>query len=61
MYFVLRELFAEYGAWYQLLLGLIAMATMVWAPQGLWGLAAARWGWSVWPTQRRLAPAPAAR
>lgn len=54
VFFALRELFADYGAWYQLLLGLVAMATMVWAPKGLWGLAAERWGWSVWPTGRLL-------
>jgi branched-chain amino acid transport system permease protein len=57
VFFLLRELFAAQGAWYQLLLGGIAMAVMVWAPQGLWGLAAQRWGWALWPTQRRLAPA----
>lgn len=59
VYFALRECFAGYGAWYQLLLGAVAMAAMVWAPQGLWGLAARHWGWSLWPTQRRFG-APAA-
>lgn len=54
VYFALREVFAGYGAWYQLLLGAVAMATMVWAPQGLWGLAAKHWGWVLWPTQRRM-------
>jgi len=54
VYFVLRELFAEYGAWYQLLLGAMAIAVMLWSPQGLWGLIKQRSGWSLWPTQRRL-------
>jgi len=54
VYFVLRELFAEYGAWYQLLLGAIAIAVMLWSPQGLWGLIQRRWGGAVWPVQRRL-------
>lgn len=38
IYFVLREFFAEYGAWYFIGLGLLAMAVMVGAPGGLWGL-----------------------
>jgi len=54
VYFILRGLFAEYGAWYQLLLGSIAIAVMLWSPQGLWGLIHRRWRWSLWPTQRRL-------
>jgi len=54
VFFTLRELFAQYGAWYQLLLGCIALAVMLWSPQGLWGLIRQRWGWSVWPVQRRL-------
>jgi len=54
VFFVLRGLFAEYGAWYQLLLGAIAIAVMLWSPQGLWGIMQRRWGWSLWPTGRRI-------
>jgi len=54
IYFVLREMFAQYGAWYQLLLGSIAIAVMLWSPQGVWGMLHKRWGWTVWPTGRRL-------
>jgi len=54
VYFVLRELFAQYGAWYQLLLGAIAIAVMLYSPHGLWGLIQRRWSGSLWPTQRRL-------
>jgi len=54
VYFILRGLFAEYGAWYQLLLGAIAISVMLWSPQGVWGLIHRRWGWSIWPTGRRL-------
>lgn len=36
-YFTLRELFANYGSWYLIGLGLLAMAVMVLAPAGLWG------------------------
>lgn len=54
IYFALRGLLADYGAWYQLVMGLIAIVIMVWAPQGLWGLAERRWGWAIWPTRRVL-------
>jgi branched-chain amino acid transport system permease protein len=27
---------------------------MLWAPKGLWGLIADRFGWQVFPLQRRL-------
>jgi len=54
VYFTLREFFAQYGAWYQILLGLIAIAVMIGSPQGLWGLVQGRWGWSIWPTRRRV-------
>ncbi|MDO9134296.1 branched-chain amino acid ABC transporter permease [Hydrogenophaga sp.] len=37
VYMLLRENFAELGAWYFIGLGLLAMAVMVAAPGGLWG------------------------
>jgi branched-chain amino acid transport system permease protein len=56
VYFVLQDFFAAWGAWYQLMLGTLAIAMMLWAPQGLWGLIAGRWGFAVWPTRRLLSP-----
>lgn len=43
IYFLLRELSADYGVWYFVALGLIAIATMVLSPQGTWGLVLRRW------------------
>jgi branched-chain amino acid transport system permease protein len=43
IYFLLRELSANYGVWYFVALGLIAIATMVLSPQGTWGLVLRRW------------------
>ncbi|MGQ2924256.1 MAG: ABC transporter permease subunit [Hydrogenophaga sp.] len=37
VYFVLREVFADFGAWYFIGLGSLAIAVMVLAPAGLWG------------------------
>jgi branched-chain amino acid transport system permease protein len=49
LYFGLREWLADYGTWYIIALGLIAIATMVWAPQGLWGTLSRRWRISLFP------------
>lgn len=43
LYFVLREAFAQYGAWYFVGLGSLAIATMVAAPGGAWSLITQRW------------------
>jgi branched-chain amino acid transport system permease protein len=54
VFFLLREWLADYGAWYMILLGTIAVLVMVGCPQGLWGLLAERWGLSVVPLRRRF-------
>lgn len=50
----LQTAFADYGSWYLLALGLIAIAVMLFAPRGLWGLFADRTGLAFFPVQRRL-------
>lgn len=50
----LQTAFADYGSWYLLALGVIAIAVMLLAPRGLWGLVADRWGIALFPVQRRL-------
>jgi branched-chain amino acid transport system permease protein len=54
VFFVLRELLADYGAWYMILLGSLAVVTMMRYPQGLWGLLAERWDLHVFPVRRRV-------
>jgi branched-chain amino acid transport system permease protein len=53
VFFLLRELLSDYGAWYLILLGSVAVLVMLVCPQGLWGLVAERWGLSLFPLQRR--------
>jgi branched-chain amino acid transport system permease protein len=53
VFFVMRELLADYGAWYLILLGGVAVVVMLVCPQGLWGLVAERWGLSLFPLRRR--------
>jgi len=38
LYFTLRELFADYGTWYFIGLGSLAMLVMIVAPSGIWGI-----------------------
>ncbi len=54
VYFVLRDLLADYGSWYLIAMGLIAIAVMVWARRGLWGLLLARYDLRFFPVQRRV-------
>jgi branched-chain amino acid transport system permease protein len=50
----LQTAFADYGSWYLLALGLLAIGTMLFAPRGLWGLVTDRTGLALFPVQRRL-------
>lgn len=59
VFFVLRELLADYGSWYMILLGTLAVLAMMRYPQGLWGLLAERWELRLFPVERRVREAPA--
>ncbi len=50
----LQTALADYGSWYLLTLGLIAIAVMLFAPRGLWGLLSERTGLQLFPIRRRL-------
>ena len=54
VFFLLRETLADYGAWYMILLGGLAVVAMLRFPQGVWGLVAARWDIRFFPVQRRV-------
>ena len=54
VFYILQSTLADYGAWYLLTLGLIAIAVMLFAPRGLWGLLSDRTGLHLFPVQRRL-------
>jgi branched-chain amino acid transport system permease protein len=65
IFFLLRQLFADLGSLYLLMLGAVAIAIMLFAPRGVWGLLADRFGLQIFPLQRRVAfaddPAKAGR
>ena len=53
LYFVLRELFAGYGTWYFIGIGVLAMLVMVVAPGGMWSLVNRRGVFDVFAIRRR--------
>lgn len=50
----LQTALSDYGSWYLLTLGLLAIAVMLFAPRGLWGLLSDRTGLQLFPIRRRL-------
>lgn len=54
VFFILQSLLADYGSWYLMTLGAIAIAIMLFAPRGLWGLITDRTGIQLFPVRRRL-------
>jgi branched-chain amino acid transport system permease protein len=56
IFFVLQQTLASYGAWYLIVLGLVAMAVAIWARRGLWGLIADRFNIRIFPVGYWLWP-----
>jgi len=54
IFFFLRQTLADLGSLYLLIMGAVAIVVMLWAPKGLWGLIAERFGWQALPLQRHL-------
>jgi branched-chain amino acid transport system permease protein len=54
VFFLLRQTLADLGTLYLLMLGAVAIVVMLWAPKGLWGLLVERFGFEVFPLERRV-------
>jgi len=54
IFFVLRQTLADLGTIYLMMLGLVAIVIMLAAPKGLWGLVVERFGWQLFPLERRV-------
>lgn len=54
VFFALQALLADYGSWYLMVLGMLGIAIMLFAPRGLWGLFSDRTGIQLFPIRRRL-------
>jgi branched-chain amino acid transport system permease protein len=58
IFFLLRQTLADLGALYLMLLGGVAIVVMLVWPKGAWGAVVARWGFEVFPLERRLVIIP---
>jgi len=56
IFWALNKFFSDYGSWYLMGLGLLAILVTIFFKQGLWGWAQQRYGWVLFPTQRTLRP-----
>src|SRR5580698_6392067 len=54
VFFLLRQTLADLGTIYLMMLGLVAILIMLAAPKGIWGLVVARFGFSVFPLERKV-------
>ena len=55
LFWVLNKFFADYGSWYLIGLGVLAIVVTLRFKQGLWGYAQSRFGWSLFSVKRLLA------
>ena len=52
---------ADFGTWYLIGLGTLAVVVTIRFKEGLWGWLQQRLGWELFPTSRTLKPDPASR
>lgn len=54
IFWALNKFFSDFGAWYLIGLGLLAIVTTIYFKQGLWGYLQKRWGVSLFPIARKI-------
>jgi branched-chain amino acid transport system permease protein len=54
IFWALNKFFSDYGSWYLMGLGMLAIVTTIFFKQGLWGWVQQRHGWALFPTGRIL-------
>jgi len=54
IFYVLRETTSQYGTWYFIALGLLAIIVTIWSPAGIYGWVLKKTNFMVFPLQRRL-------
>jgi branched-chain amino acid transport system permease protein len=54
IFFIIREYLSSFGEWSFILLGVVAIVMMLFAPQGVWGLLQQRFNLELFPVRRRL-------
>ena len=61
IFFALRETMAEFGTIYLMILGLVAIAVMLKAPKGVWGLVRDRFDLELFPVSYRVQTMPSGK
>jgi branched-chain amino acid transport system permease protein len=61
IFYLMQTYLAGFGSWYLIVLGTLAIATMLFAPKGIWGHFSHRFGVVLFPVQRRVTPSNTAR
>jgi len=54
IFFLLRDTLSDYGSWYLIVFGALAIVVMLLMRQGIWGFVRQRFGLELFPVQRRL-------
>ena len=54
VFFALRQMLADLGSIYLMILGLVAIVIMLAAPKGIWGMVVERFGWQLFPLERTV-------
>lgn len=54
VFYAMQHYLADFGTWYLILLGALAIATMLFAPKGIWGYVAQRYRVALFPVRRML-------
>jgi branched-chain amino acid transport system permease protein len=54
IFYLMQHYLADFGAWYLILLGMLGILVMLFAPRGLWGLIADRYDLTLFPIRRKL-------
>lgn len=54
VFFLLREFAADWGAWYLIMMGAVAIAVMLIDKKGIWGMLRRRFGLIIFPVEKRL-------
>jgi branched-chain amino acid transport system permease protein len=54
IYFVLREETSQYGEWYFIVLGILAIVVVIWSPAGIYGYVVKKTNFFFFPLQRKV-------
>ena len=54
IYFILRETTSQYGEWYFIVLGLLAIVVTIWSPRGIYGYVVRKTNFFLFPVQRKI-------